>query len=341
MIPVFDKKLMKEVGELLSAPRKIVITTHFKPDGDAIGSLLGLSNYLVMKKHKVKPVVPSGYPEFISWMNGDDKILNFERKPKFVEKVFEEADIIICLDFNDPARVEGMKDLILNSKAKKILIDHHLQPMDFCDYTFSFPQASSTCELVYHFIDQLGDGKKINKHIAECIYTGILTDTGSFRFAGMTADTHRIIAALMDTGMNHVKIHELIYDTFTEERTRFLGFCIKDKMQIIHTYNTAYIALSKAEMDMYHNRSGDTEGIVNYPLNVKGIKMSAIFTEREDCIKISLRSKGDFSVRDFANKYFNGGGHKNASGGKSFLSLDETVEKFIAALEDYKDQLQA
>ncbi len=227
------------------------------------------------------------------------------------------------------------------SQAVKILIDHHLNPKDFCNYTFSFPAACATCELVYHFINQLGDEKLISKEIAECIYTGIMTDTGSFRFESMTGDAHNIISNLLKTGMSNAKVHESVFDTYTESRTRFLGYCIKDKMQVIQHYNTAYIAITKTEQDQYNIQPGDMEGVVNYPLSIKGIKMAVLFTESDDIIKISLRSKGNFSVRDLANKHFNGGGHKNAAGGKSELSLDETVEKFVALLEKYREELIA
>ncbi len=341
MIPVFNPIELQEVSKLLSSSQKIVITTHFKPDGDAMGSSLALYNYLVKKKHKVKVVVPNEYPEFLQWMHGNDKVVNYEHKKKAAEKLLAEAGIIFCLDYNEPSRVEHMQQAVIKSPAKKVLIDHHLKPASFCNYTFSFPDACATCELIYYFIKQLGDEKRITKEIAECIYTGIMTDTGSFRFESMTADTHTVIAALLKTGINHARLHENIFDTYSEDRTRFLGYCIKDKMQVIKHLSTAYIALSASELEQYNVIEGDTEGVVNYPLSIKGIKLAAFFTERDDIIKISFRSKGTFSVRDFAHKHFKGGGHKNAAGGKSELSLDETVEKFVALLELYRNELSA
>ena len=232
-----------------------------------------------------------------------------------------------------------MQDVLLKSKAIKVLIDHHLEPKDFCSFTFSCPQSCATCELIYHFIEQSGGKKLIDIDIAACIYTGIMTDTGSFRFNSMSADTHRIIAALLDTGLVHSQIHEAVFDTYSESRTRFLGYILKDKMQILPTYNTGLIAVTKTELEHYNHQTGDTEGIVNYPLNIHGIKMAALFVEKDDIVKISFRSKGDFSVKDLAQKYFNGGGHKNAAGGKSDLSLDETVEKFISVLPEFKEKL--
>lgn len=339
MIPDFKKAGLEKLKELLTSPKKIVITTHYKPDGDAIGSSLALYNYLVKKKHKVKVVAPSEYPAFLHWMKGNDKVLDFEQKKRTAGKVIAEADIIFCLDFNDIRRVEDMREPVEKSKAVKVMIDHHLEPVNFCDFNFSFPGSCATCELIYHFIVQSGDQKFLDQEIAACIYTGIMTDTGSFRFNSMSADTHRVIASLLDTGLNHSQIHEAVFDTYSESRTRFLGYILKDKMQILPAYNTGLIAVTNTELEQYHNETGDTEGIVNYPLNIHGIIMAAFFVERNGFVKISFRSKGDFSVKELAQKYFNGGGHRNAAGGKSDLSLDETVEKFISILGEYKEQL--
>ena len=225
------------------------------------------------------------------------------------------------------------------SNSTKVLIDHHLEPENVFDFLFSYPDAASTCELIYHFIVALGDRKVINKEIAECIYTGIMTDTNSFRYASMKSDTHRIIADLMDAGAENYKIHENVYDTYLENRLRLLGYALKDKLQVLQEYNTAFIALSQAELELFNFKTGDTEGIVNYALSIKGIKLAAFFSERDGEIKISFRSKGDFSVKELAAKYFEGGGHKNASGGKSDSSLDMTVEKFLDILPHYRNQL--
>jgi phosphoesterase RecJ-like protein len=341
MIPVFDQNQIDHLTAFLSQPRKIVITTHFKPDGDAMGSTLALYNYLVSKKHKVKAVVPSEYPSFLNFLKGNEKVVDFLKKPKQVAKCFNEAELIFCLDFNESKRVEEMETVMMDNQAIKVVIDHHLDPKIKCDYLFSFPESCATCELIFHFIKALDAKYRFKPEVAECIYTGIMTDTGSFRFSSMSADTHRVIATLLDSGMNHVKVHETISDTFTEERTRFLGYCLKEKMQVIHAFRAAYIAVNKSELEQYNHQTGDTEGIVNYPLSISGIQMSALFTEKDDGIKISFRSKGNFSVRELAAKFFNGGGHKNASGGKFMGSLDEAVERFIASLEFYKDQLQS
>lgn len=340
MIPVFNSTHIQELKQFLSVSRKIAITTHYKPDGDAIGSLLGLYNFLTSQKHKVKAIVPSDYPEFISFMKGNDKVINYESKPKQAEKYFREAEIIFCLDFNEKSRVEAMQHIMMDNNALKVVIDHHIEPQIKANYVFSFPQSCATCELIYYFIYALKPNYKMKSDVAECLYTGIMTDTGSFRFSSMSADTHRIVAALMDTGMDHVKIHESVSDTFTEDRIRFLGYCLQDKMQLIHAFHASYISLTLTELDQFNHQTGDTEGIVNYPLNIKGVIMSALFTEKDDGgVKISFRSKGSFSVRDMAKKFFNGGGHHNAAGGRFDGSMDECVEHFISALNYYKAEL--
>lgn len=340
MIPDYDKTFLKEIQQLLSKAKNIVITTHYNPDGDAIGSMLALYNYLVKKKYPVTCIAPNRFPGFLNWMPGSQEIMKYEEQKQECEKLLSSADVIFCLDFNDPKRVEVMTDALLKSPAVKILIDHHLEPKDFCQYTFSFSTSCATCELIYHFIDQSGDKKMIDESVGECLYCGIMTDTGSFRFSSMTADTHRVIAELMESGVKNYKVHENISDDYTEERMRFLGYCLKDKLKIFPEFKTALIALSKKEMESYHNQPGDTEGVVNYALGIRGIRLAALFTEREGKIKISFRSKGTFSAKDIAVTYFDGGGHRNAAGGSSNLSLEDTVAKFVALLPQYKDAFE-
>jgi bifunctional oligoribonuclease and PAP phosphatase NrnA len=339
MIPDFDPASIREIAALLSTPKKIVIIPHAKPDGDAMGSSLGLYNYLVQKNHEVKVVSPTDYPDFLAWMEGNKNVIIHSNKSTRAKDALKEAEIIFCLDFNSADRVEKLEKDLLGSKAKKIMIDHHLSPADFCDFTFSFPDSCATSELVYHFIFQLDGKKYFNKAIAECLYAGIMTDTGSFRFSSMTADTHRVIAELLTMGADHSKVHELIFDNFSEDRAHFLGYCLKDKLVVLKEFNTAYISITKDEMKKYNHSTGDAEGIVNYGLGIKGIRLSAFFSEREDIIKISFRSRDDFSVREIAAEHFEGGGHKNAAGGKSKLSLEETVAKFNALLPQYKEKL--
>jgi len=339
MIPHFDQSQIIKIRELLNSPRRIIITTHHKPDGDAMGSSLALYNYLLAHGHQVTVITPSDYPDFLYWMPGHDAVINFEYNPSKSKQLTENAELIFCLDFNTASRIEKFTDPVLSSKAVKVLIDHHLDPESFCDYTFSFPQSCATCELMYYFLIKIEGQAAISREVASCLYTGIMTDTGSFRFASMTADTHMVIAELMRAGAVNFTIHENIYDNFSLDRTRFLGHCIKDKLVILPEYNTAYISISKEELKEYNHHSGDTEGIVNFALGIKGIRMAAFFCERDQLIKISFRSKDDFSVKELARQHFSGGGHRNAAGGRSVDTLENTIAKFVALLPEMKNAL--
>lgn len=335
----FPPNLVQPLLELLSVPRKIVITTHHRPDGDAMGSSLGLYTYLKFKGHSPVVVTPSDYPSFLNWLPSNDTVINYEYHQKQGDELIRNAEIIFCLDFNWMSRVESMEPVLRNSKAIKVLIDHHLDPEDAFQFVFSYTDACSTCELIYNMIVAFGDAKLINKDLAESLYCGIMTDTNSFRYSNMKADTHRIIANLMEAGAENYKIHERIYDVNSENRLRLLGFSLKDKLTILPEFNTAYLALSESELKMFNFKSGDSEGFVNYALSIEGIRVAAFFTERDGIIKISFRSKGDFSVKELSSAHFEGGGHKNASGGRSLLSLDDTVKKFIDILSIYKSKL--
>ncbi|MBK7970076.1 MAG: bifunctional oligoribonuclease/PAP phosphatase NrnA [Bacteroidetes bacterium] len=339
MIPSFNSDSINALRLLLSEPRKIVITTHHKPDGDAMGSSLALYHFLLTGNHQVQVVTPSDYPDFLYWLPGHSKVIDFDHAGGQAKQVAEAADIIFCLDFNAPGRMEKFSDAVMQSKATKVLIDHHLDPEHFCDYEFSFPKSCATCELMYYFICELGGKQAFTKEIATCLYTGIMTDTGSFRFASMTADTHMVIAALMQAGAENFTIHEQIYDNFSLERTRFLGHCIKDKLVVLPQYKTAYISVTKEELKAFNHQSGDTEGIVNYALGIKGIRMAVFFCERDHLIKISFRSKDNFSVKELAAAHFSGGGHRNAAGGRSTESLEATISRFLALLPDLKQEL--
>jgi bifunctional oligoribonuclease and PAP phosphatase NrnA len=335
----FPVVLITPIKILFQTSKKIVITTHHRPDGDAMGSSLGLYNYLIQKNQQVNVIVPSDYPTFLKWMPGDSKVIDYENNTAKADKIISEAEIIFCLDFNSLKRLEKMESSVRKSKSIKILIDHHLEPEQIFDHSFSYPDASSTCELMYQFIVAMDDLSTINKDVAECIYCGIMTDTQSFRFETMKADTHHIMASLMEAGAENYKIHERVYDTNTEDRLHLLGLALKDKLVVLPEYRTAYIALSQQELDKYHYQRGDTEGFVNYALSIDGIIMAAFFSPKDDEIKISFRSKNHFSVQELAVKHFQGGGHKHASGGKSKLSLEETIKKFISILPEYKSLL--
>ncbi|MEO8149711.1 MAG: DHH family phosphoesterase, partial [Bacteroidia bacterium] len=332
MIPVFNANDLATIKQQLSSPRKIAIVTHYKPDGDAMGSSLALYDFLKNLQHDVMVVAPSDYPDFLRWMPGDETVINYEFNPAQAEKVLSNAEIIFMLDFNDERRVEKMEAVLRATKAFKIMIDHHLEPSGFCDITLSFAGASSTCELIYHFAKAIDTSYKLTLAFAENVYVGIMTDTGSFRFSSTSGDVHRIMADLLDAGVIPNKIHEAVYDNFSANRTHFLGFCLKDKLTVLNDYNVAYIVVSKKELYQYKHQTGDTEGIVNYALGIKGMRMAAFLCEHENMIKISFRSKGEFSVKELAAQHFSGGGHQNAAGGKSLIPLDETISKFLALL---------
>ena len=336
-----EKKEVNKVSAALSIPRKIAIVTHKNPDGDAIGSSLALFNYLHLKGHEVNVVVPNDYPDFLKWLNGNNKIVNFESKPKKAKEIINNAHVVFCLDFNSLARIDELGELIGASMAFKIIIDHHLQPEGFADVSFSDSFASSTAQMIYEFIEKMGDAQLINKSIANAIYMGIMTDTGSFRFSSVTGKTHTIVAHLIEAGAENSKVHEKVYDTNTESRLKLLGYCLSEKLKVFDEYHAALITLTKDELQRFNFKKGDTEGIVNYPLSIEGVKMSAFFTEGDEYIRISFRSKGDFSVNELSRNHFNGGGHTNAAGGMAELTMDETVLKFISLLPQYKKALQS
>lgn len=332
---------IKEIKELLNSSKRIVIVTHWSPDGDAMGSSLGLYNYLIKRKHKVTVVTPNDYPSFLFWLPGNKKVIDFSLKARAAKTVIAKAELIFCLDFNSLKRIGDLEEELVKSKALTCLIDHHLQPEDFADYMLHSVEACSTCELIYDFIELMGDSKLINKDIANCLYTGIMTDTGSFRFPSTTAKTHRIIAELIESGGHNAEIHNRIYDDTTEDKIKLLGFCLGEKLTVLTEYSTAFFSLRGDELKHFNYKKGDTEGIVNYALSIKGIRFAAFFVERDGEIKTSFRSKGSFNVNLFARKHFEGGGHANAAGGMSKLTLDETLIKFIALLPEYKKQLNS
>ncbi len=329
----------KEIKALLSTPKKIVIVTHWSPDGDAMGSSLGLYNYLIKKKHKVTVVTPNDYPSFLFWMPGNKKVINFSLNARPAKLAVAKADLIFCLDFNSLKRIAALGDEVAKSKALTCMIDHHLQPEDFADFKLHSIEACSTCELIYDFIEMMGDKKLINKDISNCLYTGIMTDTGSFRFPSTTSKTHRIVAELINAGAENAEIHNRIYDDTAEDKLRLLGFCLVEKLTVLKEYGTAFFSLRSDELKHFNYKKGDTEGVVNYALSIKGIRFAAFFVERDGEIKTSFRSKGDFNVNLFSRKHFSGGGHANAAGGMSELTLDETVIKFVSLLPEYKKQL--
>ncbi|MFI1745578.1 DHH family phosphoesterase [Thalassobellus sediminis] len=335
------KEDITSIKQLLSTKKKIVIVPHKNPDGDAIGSTLGLYHYLLKNNnHDITVITPNDYPSFLKWIPGESTILKHDSQTKTCNDLVEAADIIFTLDFNAYHRTGNMETVLEKSSAIKIMIDHHQAPDNYATYMFSDVSMSSTCEMIYHFIDMLGDTDAINVEIATCLYVGIMTDTGSFRFRSTTSRTHEIIAHLIEKGADNTQIHNNVYDTNTYERLQLLG-CALNNLKVIPESRAAYISLSQEELFKYNYKKGDTEGVVNYALSLQNIVLAAIFIEdrQEGIIKISLRSKGDFSVNELSRSHFEGGGHTNAAGGRSHLSLNDTIEKFINILPSYNKSL--
>ncbi|MBD3630650.1 bifunctional oligoribonuclease/PAP phosphatase NrnA [Cyclobacterium sp.] len=321
-----------------ASSKKIIITTHHKPDADALGSSLALAGYLKKKNHQVTVVTPSDYPSFLHWMKGNDEVVNFEdpEKEKEAMKLIAEAEIIFCLDFSNLGRLQGMEQAVRESKAFKVNIDHHQDPEEFADFSFCSSKAAATCELLYDLIVKVGDRELIDKDIAECLYSGIMTDTGGFRHPNTTKNVHLVTAELIELGADNSKISRLIYDTNSVNRLKFLGFALTRRLTILPELSTAYFGISKKDLRKYQSQTGDTEGLVNYALSLDGIKIAALFTERKDGVKISFRSSEDVAVNKFAATFFEGGGHKNASGGISQLSLEDTIRRFEKLVKENK-----
>ncbi|NSL86567.1 bifunctional oligoribonuclease/PAP phosphatase NrnA [Chitinophaga sp. Mgbs1] len=333
-------KSIAEIKPLLESPKKVVITMHQKPDADAMGSSLALYHYLIQKGHQVTVVSPTNFPDFLKWMPGADGVIDFESSNDRAMEALKGIELLFCLDFNALYRTKNMAPYLEKLDCIKIMIDHHLEPQPGFDYGVSDTTASSTAQLVYETIYILGDEKYINLEIAQCIYAGTVTDTGSFRFASTNAKVHRMVADLMDRGLKHEVIHQAIYDNFLENRLRFLGHSLLNRMEVFYEYNTAMMAIPYTDLKRFDLQTGDTEGLVNFLLSIQGIKMAALIIDRNVEVKLSFRSKGNFDVNTFARKYFDGGGHFNASGGRSTDPLEKTVGRFIRAVEENEELLQ-
>lgn len=332
---------IKEIKLLLSTPQNVVIVPHRNPDGDAIGASLAMYHYLNNTGHNATVVAPNDYPDFLKWLPGSKEVYKFDMQNRQSKKALEEASIVFLLDFNALHRVgDDMQKTLEAYKGIFVMIDHHQQPDSVAKYLFSDTSICSTCQMIYHFLEKLKDVNTINADIASCLYTGIMTDTGSFRFPSTTSTTHRIIADLIDKGADNAKIHNNVYDTNSYGKLQLLGRALSN-LVVVEKLKTAYITLSQKELDTFNFEKGDTEGVVNYALSLKGVIFAAIFIEdvEQQIIKISLRSKGSFSVNKFSREHFNGGGHDNAAGGKSLVSLEETVSNFLSLLPNYKNEL--
>lgn len=314
--------------EFLSSPKRIVITTHANPDADALGSSLGLYHFLKNQKHEVQVIVPDSYPDFIGWMSANGEVINYQEKQHLSDEWLRTADLLFCLDFSGFNRIKKMEKMVRGATAKVALVDHHLNPEIKPDFNFWDKNAAATAELIYDIIIGLQGKEVVSQEIAECLYSGIMTDTGSFKYPSTTSKIHRIVAELIDLGVDVSKVNRLIYDTNSLNRIRFLGYALVKKLEVDIMSRIAYFVVAKSDFKQFQLKQGDTEGLVNYALSIQGIVVAAIIIEYENEIKLSFRSVGDFPVNTFAEEYFGGGGHKNAAGGTSKASLKETKKKF-------------
>lgn len=331
---------LNQFKKQLSRVRKAVITTHYKPDADALGSSLGLRMYLMKKGIEALVISPSDYPEFLMWMSGNDTVVNFETADREqCRKTIDAADMVFCLDFNALSRINDLGHMVEKAPAKKVIIDHHESPEPFADFIFGDKSYAATAEVVFELIQGLGDEDLINADIAECLYAGIMTDTGQFKHPNTTRNVHLVVSKLINHGADTAKVGRLIYDNNSLNRLRFIGFALCERLVVMDKYRTAFFYISNDDLQRFNSRTGDTEGLVNYGLSLRNIVFSAVIIERSDCVRLSLRSKGSFSVNSFARDHFNGGGHLNAAGGTSSQSLEETVNKFESIVKTYSEQL--
>jgi len=332
---------IQQIFNQLQQPKNIIITMHQKPDADAMGSALGLYHFLKQFGHTVKVISPTNWAAWLNWMPGVKEVIDFDLNRSKAEAAMENVDWLFCLDFNIFYRTKNLAPYLQKLSCTKILIDHHQQP-DTANFDFGISDTnkSSTCEMIYDFIVDSGNNEMITPEVGECIYAGVVADTGSFRFSSTHASVHRLVADLKERGLDHIHIHEALYDNFLENRLRFIGHILMNRMEVFYEFNTALISIPKSDLLRYYIKTGDTEGLVNYPLSIKGIKLAALVIDRDEERKWSFRSKGGFDCNSFAKKYFEGGGHFNASGGRSSESLTATVEHFKKAIRENEIILQ-
>lgn len=341
-----EVKSLEGLNNFLSTPRNIFITTHYKPDGDAIGSTLGLYHFLRALGHKATVVVPSSVPDFLHWMPDVEYIVNFEENAEQVKQLLVQSEIIFCLDFNKFERVQGMSALLSEAAQTKVLIDHHLEPkLELFQYVYSSPEKSSTAEMVYDFIQYMGQGEILDAAMMQCIYTGMMTDTGSFAFPATSASVHEIISDFKRRGFKHSYVHEAVYSNWSLERMKFMGYLFYQKLVVDPQAGYGYIFISKKDLENFHAGLNDTEGLVNMILSIRSVKVAVLITERDFGIKLSFRSKGNIDVNTFARQYFSGGGHFNAAGG-SFQAgwnqlkpiLEQRLPELIKSSEPTNDK---
>ncbi len=327
---------LSDIQILLEPKPKVVIVMHRGPDGDAIGSSLGWYHILAKVGIESTVIAPDGYPDFLKWMPDNEEVIVYESNKEKAAKAVAQCDLIFCLDFNSPSRMGDLEKLITDSGKPMVVVDHHQEPADFADAYYVDDEASSTAELIYRLAKALGWKKQIDHSAAICLYTGIVTDTGSFRFASVSPKLMKIAAKLLETGIDHTEIYKRVFDSNTLERLRLRGFALSERLELLAGSTVAYISLTSADLHRFDFRKGDTEGLVNYALSIDGVEMAAFFAEKDGIIKISFRSKNNYDVNQFARSYFEGGGHKNAAGGKSELKMEETIGRFKTIVKEEK-----
>lgn len=327
------------LNKLLGEKTDVLITTHYNPDGDAIGSSLALFHFLKTQGIEATVLIPNELPSFLQWLPGIDEVVIYTDNQESADELIDSSDLIFCMDYNSLGRVKLFTDKLKTANASRVLIDHHIQPENEFDLIFSTTEVSSTSELLFQILDKGGFASALNKNMAECFFVGIMTDTGSFSYACKRAETFEIASSLIKAGIDVERIHRMVYDTYSESRMRLLGRCLETNMKVLPEYATAYIWLTKEELDKYNYQQGDTEGVVNYALSIQNVAVAALFTERGDRVRVSLRSKGEFSVNEFARAHCNGGGHRNAAGGDVFKTMPETLIWFESLLPAYKNEI--
>jgi phosphoesterase RecJ-like protein len=336
---MLDKQSKIKIGKVIEKRDPVVVISHLNPDGDALGSAVALALYLRKQGVPTSVIMPNKVPEFLQWLPGYDTVVIYQGNKKKCRKLLAEAATIFMVDFNDPERTGNMKEDLLAADAFTILIDHHQEPVQFTDMLISESWRGSVGEMIYLVLKDLEGDEFLDKEIATCLYVAIMTDTGNFRYASSYSEVFNIVGALVDAGIDKDQIYSNIYDSYSESRMKLMGYCMSEKLVVLPEVNAAYISISKEELDRFDHQVGDTEGFVNIPFSIKGIKLSALFIEKKDIVKISFRSKGDISVDRIAADHFNGGGHINAAGGETPLSMEEAIRSFETVLLKYKDEL--
>lgn len=336
-----DIELIRNFESLIAnSSKSIVVIPHTNPDGDAMGSVLGLWRVLKNAGFKVKVVSPTKYPEFYHWMDGHDEVIIFSHHPKQSARALEESDLIICMDFNQLSRLGEMRPLIENYPGKKILVDHHPYPGNFTDLIISDITFSSTAELIFSVLQSTSLAQFIDRDAATSFFTGIMTDTGSFDFNVSNPNTFEVVAQLTRMGIDQLDIHSKVYDNYSADRMRLMGFCLSNRMTVYPEYHAASMYITLEDQKAFNFKTGDNEGFVNMPLSIKGVVFSVLFTEKEKYVKVSFRSKGEFAVNEVSEKYFNGGGHRNAAGGEFYASLPEALDQFEKLLPEFEDRIK-